>query len=219
MLLGIWVAEERRLGVVHESGTGAGARELKKNPAAPPFPPYRISPHRPAAAVSNLERPLDGGDAAVRGRAALAAATGGTAAASPQLQQLTAASAEGSSGGGDDAGSAAAGDPAAFRTLRRALPAAELWRLGEGSKTVSALGAATSRVDLRHKLYAVLAGWDAAGVGAEDGANGGGDDEEDGVGGVTPAVDTALPPPERVTLELVRAHEPAVLTGAWRVRG
>ena len=170
--------------------------------------------------MSNLERPLDGGHADVRARAALAAATGGTAAASPQLQQQLSggggAPESPPSGGPDDAGSAAPGDPAAFRTLRRALRAAELWRLGEGSATVSLLSAVTGRIDLRHKLYAVLAGWDAAGVGAEDGALGSSDEGADDAGGA--GTDTALPPPALVTLELVRAHEPAVLACVWRVR-
>jgi hypothetical protein len=192
MLLGLWAAEERRLGVVHDPDTGA---------------------------LANLERPLDGSDPQRRHRAALAVVTGppppSVASPPPSARALE----EAASPGAGAEYAAAATDHAAFRTLRRALRAAELWRQADSTTFVGSLVGTVARLDVRHKIYAVLAGWNAAGVGAEDAVDAGssnadGDQQQHPLGGGDAP---PLEPPHRVALELVRSHEQAVVGSAWQV--
>lgn len=131
VLLRMWADEEKRLGVVHERHT---------------------------AAIDNLTRPLDGGDAKARQAAIFSATHTPTAAAVKDIvpggRQAIASGVHGNTSRGRRG--SVQGETSAFRGLRRALRAAKLWQQVESATPGGPLAALVAQTDLRHKIFGCL---------------------------------------------------------------
>ncbi len=153
LLLDLWRAEERRLGVKHESGSGAVAnvgRALDGSDAASRQLALFGNTHKATAASVMLIRPGGRTDLVqgAPGSARMAlAATMPPAAAAPEPAEEDSALRPGET---------AFTNTTAFRALRSALRSAKLWKQVESDPAGGPISSLVSGMDLRHKLYACL---------------------------------------------------------------